>query len=1016
MNPKKDSYFLAVQSSAVIRICAFLLLFVLEQAVYAQQTEQKNLIFFTQKDGLSSYNVHKIIQDNKRFIWIATQDGLNRFDGNKFTVYNKGMEHKKCLLSNDLRALIYDSITQMLWVICNQGGINGINILTGSVQYSIPYNNPYLEKEWRTGAVAMGKRIFIATSGGLEIFNTARLQFEDAGIYKSKELEKLKGDVRTIGADSLGNIWCGILNTGLIIYNPEKRTVVKSIAASGFQNKTGEFTFWPLCGVFAGIKKYYLGTKNGIFRIDFDNNYDVNISNSFSDWSQQEIADMKLSQVSQLLICANSLIRYNYVDGRSEIIKSINSSDQYLLNDMTTCYEDVQQNIWVGCRQGLALLKKSRSPFRPFVNSYLFNDLLSHVYAVCPVNKNEVLIGVKKGLLILKNESQLLQLSGTGMVQNVFPLLPNQFIISGNSELKLYTKHDVCALSKIYPEFMPFRNWQFNSAVTLNDSLVLIGTENNEGVLLWNYKRHRILHLNAEQTDSSLRIFSDNINSIFLTSQREAIVLSDAGLTVVSNTGQVAKKTSLVKPGTSQTLGILMDMAETSSYYWIAAYGEGLLKVDKKFNLIKIFDLQQGIGNLGIYKIFNCKDSILLMSSNNGITVFNTEKENFVHYHESDGLHNNTFEEACGSSYNGQLYVGGVSGFTIVDPNLLFHDNTTPLLYIEGVQVQRDYDKTIDTFNLNLENYAIPNDAQQTNIIFAGLYFDNPSRVVFQYKINNKNHDWISLGQQSFISFAGLKPGDYQLTIRSSADGNVWSEEKQITITQLPKWFETLYFKIGMILVALSIFFIVHRYRLSQIKARELIRKSIASDLHDDIGSTLNSVTIFTHLAETSIEKEEYFILIKDSLKQASAGLRDMIWVLDDNRDTISMMVERLMAFVLPVATASNISVVCNIEEDLKEQKLSKSEKRNILFVVKETINNSIKYSSCGKISIEFRKRESSRLSIIVKDNGIGFDMTLQSQGNGLRNMKVRAELINYNLRITSGKGRGTETELNSRN
>ena len=186
MNPKKDSYFLAVQSSAVIRICAFLLLFVLEQAVYAQQTEQKNLIFFTQKDGLSSYNVHKIIQDNKRFIWIATQDGLNRFDGNKFTVYNKGMEHKKCLLSNDLRALIYDSITQMLWVICNQGGINGINILTGSVQYSIPYNNPYLEKEWRTGAVAMGKRIFIATSGGLEIFNTARLQFEDAGIYRAR--------------------------------------------------------------------------------------------------------------------------------------------------------------------------------------------------------------------------------------------------------------------------------------------------------------------------------------------------------------------------------------------------------------------------------------------------------------------------------------------------------------------------------------------------------------------------------------------------------------------------------------------------------------------------------------------------------------------------------------------------------------------------------------------------------------------------------------------------------------
>ncbi|MEP7318267.1 MAG: ATP-binding protein, partial [Panacibacter sp.] len=265
----------------------------------------------------------------------------------------------------------------------------------------------------------------------------------------------------------------------------------------------------------------------------------------------------------------------------------------------------------------------------------------------------------------------------------------------------------------------------------------------------------------------------------------------------------------------------------------------------------------------------------------------------------------------------------------------------------------------------------------------------------------------ININTQNFVPLIGLPPGTYTLEVKAANEDGYWCAPKQLTLIFEPKWYQTLWFKIAVGLLIAGLFYAFYRYRISQIKKQQQIRKEIASDLHDDIGSTLNSVKIFTHLAETAPQKEEYFNQIKEALKQASTGLRDMIWVLDDTQDTAEELIKRLKQFALPVANASNIHIEFIADNNITTVLLNKTEKRNLLLIAKEAINNSIKYAECKNIHVNISK-VNGKTALQIQDDGKGFNMNDITPGDGLKNMQDRARQINYKVTIDSSSARGT--------
>jgi signal transduction histidine kinase len=196
-------------------------------------------------------------------------------------------------------------------------------------------------------------------------------------------------------------------------------------------------------------------------------------------------------------------------------------------------------------------------------------------------------------------------------------------------------------------------------------------------------------------------------------------------------------------------------------------------------------------------------------------------------------------------------------------------------------------------------------------------------------------------------------------------------------------------------------------FRLLQLKKQHQIRQSISSDLHDDIGATLNSVRLFTHMAITTPAKGEYLNQAMSLLNQATTGLRDMVWVLDDSRDSTEDFISRIKQFAAPVAEASNISFSFDIQDGIRNELLNKEEKRNLFLIAKEVINNSIKYAGCSVIQVTLSQVH-KKTSLIIKDNGCGFAEATVARGNGLNNIRERAKQIHYTAHIAAAPGMGT--------
>jgi signal transduction histidine kinase len=205
----------------------------------------------------------------------------------------------------------------------------------------------------------------------------------------------------------------------------------------------------------------------------------------------------------------------------------------------------------------------------------------------------------------------------------------------------------------------------------------------------------------------------------------------------------------------------------------------------------------------------------------------------------------------------------------------------------------------------------------------------------------------------------------------------------------------------------------LYRYRVRQILKVERIRQKLSSDLHDDIGSTLNSVNLFTKMAMMKENKDEYLPRIKEGVQSAITGVRDIIWILDKEPETIESIFGRISSFSLPLAKAAGCAINTHIHEALAQYTLAAEEKRNVYLVIKEAINNCIKYAGCSNIALSADK-QAGQLVITISDDGKGFDSSGEVKvsegggGNGLKNMQLRCAEIKWKLLIQSSPGQGS--------
>lgn len=191
------------------------------------------------------------------------------------------------------------------------------------------------------------------------------------------------------------------------------------------------------------------------------------------------------------------------------------------------------------------------------------------------------------------------------------------------------------------------------------------------------------------------------------------------------------------------------------------------------------------------------------------------------------------------------------------------------------------------------------------------------------------------------------------------------------------------------------------------------LRNKIASDLHDDMGATLGSINVYADVSERMIDEgnkadaKSYMNRIVELSKESLSDMRNMLWSLSPEHDTIKDLTTRMHDYALPLLSAKEIKLLIEVEHLLLHKKITVLQKRNLFLVFKEAVNNVVKYAQCTEVKLRAAVHK-KHLMIEISDNGKGFDTHQKKDGNGLNNMHRRAAELNGSVDIVSSHGNGT--------
>jgi ligand-binding sensor domain-containing protein/two-component sensor histidine kinase len=460
---------------------------------------------------------------------------------------------------------------------------------------------------------------------------------------------------------------------------------------------------------------------------------------------------------------------------------------------------------------------------------------------------------------------------------------------------------------------------------------------------------------------------------------------------------------------------------DQSGRLWVASGDGGVARLDdptsNRPNFIT-YTTADGLSTNQATSITEDRWGRVYVGTGRGVDRIDPANGHVKHYTTADGLASNyvnvSFRDRTGTLWFGTL--DGLSRF-IPEPDRADALNAVlPSVLIGGLRIageQRQISELGETSIAGLKLGAAQN---QLQIDFFGLSFAPGELLRYQYRLEGADKDWGPLTDQRSVNYAHLSPGSYHFLVRAvSSNGLISPLPATIAFVILPPVWRQWWF-IGLVATAtLIMLYSVYRYRVARLIELERIRTRIATDLHDDIGSSLSQVAVLSEVVRRRAGSEpgvsEPLSTIAGLSRDLVDSMNDIVWAINPGRDYLSDVTQRMRRFASDVFTAREIQFSFSAPDPQLKLRLGADVRREVFLIFKESVNNAIRHSECTRADIEFLVRD-GWLELSVRDNGKGFDVYHRSEGNGLSSMKQRAAKLCGALEIRSSGGRGTTVIL----
>ncbi len=948
------------------------------------QQSSRNFELINTESGLSNNIVFDIYQDKEGFIWFATDNGLNRYDGYHFKKFYHDPADSTSLSSDITRKIIEDKRGN-LWI----GTKNGFNLYDRKNEnfqrYSIKYDIKFPILSVRQVALDKNGKIWFSNLKEFGYFDTY-----------TKECTIIESDFYahsiTMQADSV--LW---INSKLgelrfvKIKSSEYNKILNFKSSDNRQIHYGEYT-----------NSLWLPKESLNQSLDVPVKIIPELPNGIKPFRLKEI------DVHTLLIGSdNGLYEYN---DKTKILKEVHlsKSQSALTKQIRSMYKDRNGGIWIGTLGGVFYYDSHKNNFnhvdlkenkadvvmglQATSDGIYANALGEGLYYKSHTSNNFKKLQTEKSIA----DGELFIWGMKEVPESEYPLWmsTNTGLICYNPKKNKKKKIDLPVVKAGEELAFDIYNTQYNY-VWVASMGSIHKVDKKSGALLETYV------INKGKSTSIVQKIIEFDGRLILATESHGMHLLNRSTSRISPI--------MLKEGTEEKENIsktsIWDLHVFQNTLWIGT-SRGLYKLESgDIEARPVFN-----NNQIVFSISNDQDEKLWLGTERGLISYDIRTEKARLYSQFDGLKNIEFNRrSVTKTKDGILWFGGVNGITFFDPTRIKANTLVPPVYITDIRVVTSE----ETFEVQHQNkqLVLPYKHNTIELNYVALNYASPKENQYRYQMIGHDPKWVD-GQSRLARYVQLPSGKYTFQVIAANNDGLWNKVgDQIQIQILPPYWETWWFRLLIALIILTIIFTVYNYRVKQLLKIERMKLRIASDLHDEVGSGLSGIALTSDILEQQAQQGEVkphlVTRINDKARSLAATLDDIVWLINPEKETLGDFIIKTKTIAREFLMHSDISFEEEISSMLKNRVLSSDLKRNLLFFVKEVINNIAKHAQAKKVLIRWEGIEKT-IRLEITDDGRGFDPKEASMGHGITSIQNRAKEIGGSIDIQSEKEHGT--------
>ena len=987
----------------LILVCIFSCLKI--STSYANIRESFNFKNITIEDGLSQSTVETIYQDSKGYIWIGTNDGLDRYNGYEFKHYKHDKYDKNSIANNYIVDIIEDK-NGYIWV-STIGGLSRINPDKDEIKnyYSKEDSGNLSNSNLWQLLCTKDNRLIASTIDGLNVYDKNKDKFTRI-LYKEGELPSQY--IYSLEEDVNGHIWVGTDN-GLVELDKDLN-IVKS-----YHDTIGDSDVYNVYDDSKG-NIWVCTLDNGLFKINLDDKSVENYKNNNSKISipSNNVRDIISDSEGKLWIATDKgLCTFDYE--REEFItynKKLYQSNSLIDDEIFCLLKDSSGLIWIGTYSGISRFNPNSS-FTHFKSDPYDNNSISGnvIHGIYEDDDKTLWIGTNEsGVNIINGESiKHLNKENSNLVSDLIEDITgfkNYIFIGTNEGLSVLVKNDKTAKNYTITNYTTKDGLPSNKIRSLfidSKGYLWIGT--NKGLAILDINNNKIIDITyildeMGVSDKFIRaVYEDSKGNYYI-----GCFLEGGLIKINPNTKEYKIYKNIENDDSSISNNSIRYINED-------LYGNILVGTSHGINILNLstdkfnhYTEKDGLINNTIYGILVDKNNGIWMSTNAGISKLSTEDATFKNFTITDGLQSNEFNgRACFKSKDGNMYFGGINGFNVFNSQDIELSTFEPKVIFDNFEIN-------GTNKKDISNIKFKSNENNIKINFFTNDYKNTKTTQYYYKLEGLENEWNMTNSNSLV-FANLGSGDYTLKIKTITQHGVMSDESSVHFTiNPPIWRSNYAICIYLILIIISILRYMHKVntldrlvnertnklRKEMEKNEQLFKKVLSLEqnknnyfvnLSHELRTPLNVLSSINQLIKEFTKKDNfitpeklsYYMGIMDrNCSRLLSLINNLIdhtkiennsYIINKKDEDIVYLVEETVLDMKDYIEEKGLELIFDTDV---EEKVIRCDKVDIERCIINLVGNAVKFTPEGGLIEVLLQDLDDKVKIIVKDNGIG--------------------------------------------